>query len=80
MGAVLAGFRKLHPIQFFKTNIQTIPTKTIKAKVNLLICFMVCRKKKSPVSGLFIGRLAEAVSYKHEYVKYFFRTNPQLNQ
>jgi len=49
-------------MQFFKAGIQTAPTKPIEAKPDLLICFMVCRKQKSPVRGLNIGVLAEAVS------------------
>ena len=61
-GPGLAEFGKAHPMQFFKANIQTVPTKPIKAKPDLLICFMVCRKQKSPVRGLFISVLAEAVS------------------
>ena len=63
MGSVLAEFRKPHPVQFIKPPFKLSRPK-IKAKPDLLICFMVCKKQKSPVRGFFIDCLAEAVRFE----------------
>ena len=51
-------------MRFFKDHIQTIPTKTIEAKPDLLICFMVCKKQKTSVRVFLIGFLAEKVGFE----------------
>ena len=64
VGAGLAGFGKGQPVQLSKAYDSTIPTKSIQPRPKLLICFMVCRKQKSPVRGFFYDPLAEAVRFE----------------
>ena len=61
-GGSCSWILQVPPYEVFQNQHSNCPDKTIKAKTDLLICFMECRKQKSPERGVFVKCLAEAVT------------------